>query len=128
MSFVSPGLAATTIGGAVVPLLITEATSPSEEVYRWIIGGMATTIVSLAGFTWKLYERKTKADIELAIANTKLEAYGSSAPDLADEIKRLGERLAEQQRQHQRFLESSDLPWPMQQSPSRPTMNRRTRP
>lgn len=108
------------------PFLMQATAEPSGDFARWAIGGLATAVVSLAGWTWREREKRTKAEVELAIAKTKLEAYGKSAPELAEEIRRLGEALdaalddGEGPRQH-----AERLVWPYDRPPRR---NPRRRP
>ena len=107
------------------PVLLAAATDPSPETAKWLIGGMATTIVSLAGFAWRQYERRSKAEVELAIAKTRLEGYGKSAPELAEDIRRLGELFEDAMKDDEGFRQAADrLVWPY----DRPRRNPRRRP
>lgn len=77
-----------------------------SDFLKWLLGGIGTAIVPLSGWLWKQRQAglaQQKADaleittlkVNLAVAETKLAAYGKSAPELTDQIDQLTERVAQ---------------------------------
>lgn len=112
------------------------------DLLKWILGGLAGAIPAFGAWWWRQHEhaltrerdkndRIRTLEVSLAVAETKLAAYGKSAPELVAQIDQLAEQVAQ-------LLYEDDpdgngrpglppvLPWPSQ--PPRPTARRRSRP
>lgn len=119
--------------------LLQAAPSGIDVATFWaILTAMGGSIVALAGWSWKQREKRADAEralatsqTELAVCQTKLSAYGKSAPELADEVRRLGELFAQlieddmEPPSDQRRRDRDRLPFPYGRS--RPTAPRRQR-
>jgi hypothetical protein len=75
-----------------------------QELFKWIIGGLCTALTSMVGWWLKdrgaaadrergLEEKLSSALIAKAICETKLEAYGMTAPELTERMDDLVDRL-----------------------------------
>lgn len=86
----SGGIAVASFAGSVV---LQVATGVEPSLFWAIVTPMGGAIVGLAGWGYKLQRELTDTKILLATANTKLEVYKISAPDLAAKLEGLIERF-----------------------------------
>lgn len=107
-----------------------------SETLKWILGGIASTVPGLAAWAWRQratgLARERAKDLEittlkvnLAIAETKLAAYGKSAPELTDQIDHLTERVARLLYEAETDVNRPDTPPPWPYPRRRPTAPRR---
>lgn len=123
---------------AVFDVLLQAAPGVDAMTFWAILTALGGTVVTLATFAWREREKRAVAEralatvqTELAVATTKLLAYGKSAPELADEVRRLGELFAQlieedgqdRDRDEPPHREHDRLPWPYERP--RPVAPRR---
>lgn len=80
-----------------IPVLSVTLSIASDPTFvTLLLTGLSGTVVSLAGLLWNernkrgdVEKEKSKVDVELAVANTKLASFGKEAPEVAEEISLL---------------------------------------
>lgn len=119
-----------------ITALQTAPVGVDASTFWLMLSALGGTIGTLSVWAWKQREKRADAEralaavqTELAVCQTKLSAYGKSAPELADEVRRLGELFAQlieddaEPAPRRRERERDRLPWPYERP--RPTAPRR---